>query len=163
MTKITHAHEHPSALAAAGRPGRHFWLHYVEMVVVMAVGMAVLAPLWDVGAGMANRPDFLQDTRWMTASMVVDMVVAMAVWMWLRGHRGSLTAEMSAAMVAPFLVLAVPVALGLLSAGGLLLWGHVLMLPAMLGVMLLRAGDYSHHHGWRWTSRSADRSAAVPG
>ena len=108
-----------------------------------------------LGASLAGRPNLLDDLTWMTVSMVTDMVVAMAVWMWARGHRLRPVAEMCGAMVAPFVLLAAPVAWGWLSAGGLLVWGHVLMLPAMLGVMWLRRDEYSHHHGWRWSGRAA--------
>jgi hypothetical protein len=129
------------------------------MVVVMFVGMAVLSPLWDLGASLAGQPDLLDDTTWMTVSMVTDMVVAMALWMWVRGHRLLPTVEMCGAMIAPFVLLAGPVAWGWLSAGGLLVWGHVLMLPAMLGVMWLRRDEYSHHHGWRWSKHRSSQHA----
>ena len=154
MTQITgHTDRHASGTTGSHSSRRHFWWHYAEMVVVMLVGMGALAPLWHVGADLAGRPNLLDDTVWMTVSMVVDMVVAMAIWMWIRGHRALPLLEMSGAMAGPFLLLAAPVAWGWLSAGDLLLWGHVLMLPAMLGVMLLRRDEYSHHHGWRWSRR----------
>jgi hypothetical protein len=51
---------------------------------------------------------------------------------------------MGAAMYLPFLVLFVPLALGLIGEGALMLWGHVLMLPAMAAAMLLRPHEYAH-------------------
>ncbi len=47
-------------------------------------------------------------------------------------------------MYAPFLVLLVPYAFGAISGGTLMMGGHLLMLPAMLGVMLWRHRDYRH-------------------
>jgi hypothetical protein len=44
----------------------------------------------------------------------------------------------------PFLVLFVPLTLELIDSGALMLWGHLLMLPAMAVVMLLRAHEYAH-------------------
>lgn len=35
---------------------------------------------------------------------------------------------------------------GTLSPGGLFVLGHVLMLPAMVGAMLLRRDEYAGHH-----------------
>jgi len=49
-------------------------------------------------------------------------------------------------MYVPFLVLLAPFWTGLVSAGVLLGGGHLLMLPAMLGVMLYRRDEYSQDH-----------------
>jgi hypothetical protein len=46
-------------------------------------------------------------------------------------------------MAVPYFVLIGPYFAGLLTAGGLLIWMHVLMLPAMLVAMLLRRHEYS--------------------
>jgi hypothetical protein len=51
---------------------------------------------------------------------------------------------MGLAMYVPFLVLFVPFGLELIDKDALLLWGHVLMLPAMAGAMLLRPREYAH-------------------
>jgi hypothetical protein len=51
---------------------------------------------------------------------------------------------MGAAMYLPFLLLFVPLALGVIGEGALMLWGHLLMLPAMAAVMLLRPDEYAH-------------------
>jgi hypothetical protein len=64
----------------------------------------------------------------------------------LPGTRLAAIGEMSGAMFAPFVLLLAPFWVGLISAGGLLGGGHVLMLPFMLGVMLLRWDEYSQHH-----------------
>jgi flagellar biosynthetic protein FliP len=55
---------------------------------------------------------------------------------------------MCAAMVAPFLLLAVPYAAGALSADAMATVAHVLMLPAMALAMLRRRAEYTgrRHH-----------------
>ena len=115
---------------------RRFWWHYAEMLVAMAVGMAVLAPLW--------RPLALDRADLEVLAMVVDMTVGMAAWMRFRGHSSRGIVEMSASMYLPFAVLLVPYWAGLAGAGVLMTWGHLLMLPSMALVMLLRAEEYTH-------------------
>ena len=116
---------------------RRFVLHYVEMVAVMSVGMVVLAPLW--------FPFDIERADLHALTMATDMTVAMAAWMRWRGHAWRPIAEMSAAMVVPFLLLLGPLWTGVLSEEGLMLFGHVLMLVAMLGVMLARPAEYAGH------------------
>jgi flagellar biosynthetic protein FliP len=121
---------------------KRFVAHYVEMVLAMLVGMGVLGGLWMmIWPGIHDRPVLH------TLEMAADMTIGMAVWMLLRGHPRRMIVEMSVAMVAPFLLLLIPLAAGLISAGTLMLVGHVLMLFTMLAAMLLRRQDYMHHHG----------------
>jgi flagellar biosynthetic protein FliP len=83
--------------------------------------------------------------------MAANMTIGMAGWMVFRGHGRRMTVEMSAAMVAPFLLLLVPLAAGAITADTLMMGGHSLMFLTMLGAMLLRRDDYTHHHGtWPW-------------
>lgn len=125
---------------------RRFILHFLEMVVAMAVGMVVLHPVWSLGLGAIGQADVLHRTEVMAIVMATNMTVAMSAWMRYRGHGWASIAEMGAAMYLPFLVLFVPLWAGLLSSGGLMLWGHLLMLPAMLAAMLLRRDEYLHGH-----------------
>ena len=127
---------HPSA--------RRFALHFLEMVVAMAVGMVVLHPVWTVALDAAGAPGLLHNSYTGALIMATNMSVAMSAWMRVRGHRWRPIAEMSAAMYLPFLVLFAPLALGLIGEGALMLWGHVLMLPAMAAAMLLRPHEYAH-------------------
>jgi hypothetical protein len=133
-----------------------FFAHLAEMVVVMVLGMMLLAPVWDwAGAALGieavlGRPDVA------AVVMVVDMVAAMTVWMRVRGHGWAAVREMNAAMAAPFAVLLVLFWAGAITAGDLMLWGHVLMVPAMAGAMLLRRAEYTEHvHGFHpaWLRR----------
>jgi hypothetical protein len=78
--------------------------------------------------------------------MATNMTVAMAAWMRLHGHGWAATAEMAVAMSVPFLVLFPPLSLGVLSATGRMVLGHVLMLVAMTAVMLWRRDEYTGHH-----------------
>jgi len=48
-------------------------------------------------------------------------------------------------MYAPFIILFVPYWTGLITADGLFLVGHLLMLPAMLLAMLHRRAEYTDH------------------
>jgi hypothetical protein len=130
--------------AAPRLSAKKFAVHFLEMVVAMAVGMVVGHPVWM----------FLLDAfgaGWLMANpytgaliMATNMTVAMSAWMKYRGHRWQPIAEMGAAMYLPFLLLFVPLALGLIDDGALMLWGHVLMLPAMAAAMLLRPSEYAH-------------------
>ena len=74
------------------------------------------------------------------------MTVAMSAWTRYRGHGWRATAEMAAAMYVPFLVLFPPLWLGVIDSGTMVVAGHVLMLAAMAGVMLLRPHEYVHSH-----------------
>jgi flagellar biosynthetic protein FliP len=76
--------------------------------------------------------------------MATNMSVGMAAWMRFRGHSWRGIAEMSGSMYLPFVVLLVPYWAGMVGEGALTTWGHVLMLPAMAAVMLLRPEEYAH-------------------
>jgi hypothetical protein len=145
-------HRHPSPTseedtvqdtALATRPSaRRRWLgfagHYLEMVVAMVVGMIALGPVWDaLWPGYADRPDTA------ALAMATDMTVAMVAWMAVRGHSRRGIALMSAAMVLPFAVLAVPYWAGVMPGSLLMPVAHAAMLPLMAVAMLLPSGD--HH------------------
>jgi flagellar biosynthetic protein FliP len=132
------------------RLNRHFVRHYLEMVVVMFLGMAVL---WlpaglALGAFGSSWTDLQQDApALMLALMAFTMTAPMAAWMHRKGHSIRVNAEMAASMIVPTILLIALLAVGAVSDGGsLLLLEHLLMLPAMFGVMLLRPDEYSGHH-----------------
>jgi hypothetical protein len=116
------------------------------MVLSMLAGMGLLAIPWMIfWPGLSDHP--VIDTLVMSANMTIGM----AAWMVVRGHGRRMIVEMSAAMVAPFLLLLVPLAAGAITADTLMMGGHSLMFLTMLGAMLLRRHDYTHHHGsWPW-------------
>ena len=129
---------------------RHFARHYVEMVVVMFLGMAVLwIPAgWALGAVGSSWTE-LQDQApaAMLLLMAATMTLPMAAWMRRRGHGWGPTNEMSASMIVPTLGVIALHGVGLMSdVDTMLIVEHVLMLAGMFGAMLLRPEEYSHHH-----------------
>ena len=86
---------------------------------------------------------FIRHYLEMVVAMVVGMVALAPLWSAAGDAMGW---SRAAAMYLPFLVLFPPLWLGVLSPGALTFAGHVLMLPAMAGVMLLRPSEYIGHH-----------------
>jgi flagellar biosynthetic protein FliP len=125
-----------TATPAATGPSRartvlRFAGHYLEMVAAMAVGMMALAPLWRLAwPGLAARPDLE------TLTMVLDMTVAMALWMRVRGHGWRHIARMCVAMDLGFVVVLPAYWLGVLPAEAMEGLGHGLMLVLMALAML---------------------------
>jgi flagellar biosynthetic protein FliP len=109
------------------------------MVVAMVVGMGVLGPIealvW---------PDLTARADVGAMVMATNMAIGMGAWMRFRGHSWRGVAEMSASMYLPFVVLLVPFWAGAIGEHALMTWGHVLMLPAMAAVMVLRPDEYAH-------------------
>lgn len=119
----------------AALTNRSFVVHYLQMLAAMGVGMLVLGPLsMFVEAGVEVH--CLLMATWMTAGM--------AAWMAWRRHSWPSIAEMGLAMYASFAVLFPAYWLGALSGDGVMLVGHLLMLPAMALVMLRRREEYVH-------------------
>lgn len=119
----------------AALTNRSFVVHYLQMLAAMGVGMLVLGPLsMFVEAGVEVH--CLLMATWMTAGM--------AAWMAWRRHSWPSIAEMGLAMYASFAVLFPAYWLGTLSGDGVMLAGHLLMLPAMVLVMLRRREEYVH-------------------
>jgi hypothetical protein len=127
---------------------RHFIRHYVEMVVVMFVGMGVLAmPVDWALSTLGTSYSELGDAA-MLFGMAVTMTAPMVAWMAWRGHSGRANAEMAASMFLPtFAVIGLLWANVVEDAGVLMLGEHVAMLLSMLAAMLLRRGEYAYAHG----------------
>lgn len=115
-----------------------FLRHFGEMVLAMLLGMAV----FDVVTGASFIP---MGPEFSAASMAVAMTVPMVAWMRIRKHAWRLNAEMAGAMIVPTLLLIGGSQLGLLPRTSLMMGTHILMVPAMLGVMLYRWRDYTCH------------------
>jgi hypothetical protein len=122
-----------------------FLKHYIEMVVAMLLGMAVLGMPLDLllgAAGVDTDAPVL-----MLLGMALTMSVPMVAWMRYRGHGWGPAWEMTGSMFAPSFA-----AIALYSGGlvddsdALLMIQHIAMFPAMLAVMLLRRDEYSGHH-----------------
>jgi hypothetical protein len=110
-----------------------FLRHYIEMVIVMFVGMGVVMAIF----GMPE--DDTVALLYMGGSMTAPMVA----WMLFRGHSWRPSLEMGGAMMAPTLVAMSLV--GSLDYGLLMGIEHVAMLLAMLGAMLYRRDEYTGH------------------
>jgi hypothetical protein len=128
---------------------RHFARHYVEMVVAMFLGMAVLGmPAgWAMGAAGTSWSELAPAP--MLLGMAVTMTVPMVAWMRYRGHGWRANTEMSASMFLPtFAVIALLWAGLVEDIGVVLVVEHVAMLLSMFGAMLLRSAEYTgHRHG----------------
>jgi hypothetical protein len=117
-----------------------FARHFAEMMLAMFLGMGVVyGALALAGVSLTGEAIALRATV-MTASMTVPMVM----WMTYRGHAAPRSAEMAGAMVVPTVLALALHWLGALASSGVMLVEHVVMIPAMLGVMLLRYEHYSH-------------------
>lgn len=77
--------------------------------------------------------------------MTANMTMGMGLWMRHQGHSLRLISEMAGAMFVPLAVLISPFWAGLISDGALMGAMHLLMLPAMVGVMLVRRDIYTQH------------------
>jgi hypothetical protein len=123
-------------------PTAHFIRHYVEMVVAMLLGMAVLGLPGFVALEAAGVDTDAAGV--LLFGMAITMTVPMVAWMRHRGHAWRPCWEMTAAMIVPTIG-----ALALYEAGtfgdahAAMGVQHVVMFPAMLGVMLLRRGEYT--------------------
>ena len=127
--------------AGTSAANRRFALHYIEMVVVMVLGMIVL------GAPLGMVVD-INGTGPMLVEMAATMTVPMIAWMRFRGHAWRPCVEMTASMVLPTLGALALLGSGLVEgAGALMIIEHAVMLPAMFVAMLLRHEEYSCHHG----------------
>jgi flagellar biosynthetic protein FliP len=127
-------------------PTRNFVHHFLQMLVAMLVGMAVLGGLVSGIFAALGHSNLSHYAALRAMLMATYMSVGMSAWMRYRGHTWARVGEMAGAMFAPFLVLLVPFWSGLISGGALLICGHVLMLPCMLAAMLYRRDEYSQDH-----------------
>ncbi|MGC4773250.1 hypothetical protein ACLQ25_30295 [Micromonospora sp. DT44] len=125
----------PHATSAHPRPTggtRHLLWHLGEMALAMIAGMLLLGPLFELAGAAAGASGALARPVGAALVMATTMTIGMMVWMRYRAHHWRGVGEMAAAMYVPFLLLFVPYRAGLLDADGLLLGGHLLMVPAMV-------------------------------
>ena len=125
---------------------RNFLRHFLEMVVAMIAGMAVFGAAGSLILGLAGHDDLLDSPTLSAFLMASYMTAGMSLWMRYRGHSWRRTWEMAGSMYVPFFALVLPYLTGAIGADGLAAGGHLAMLPCMLGVMLLRRGEYSQGH-----------------
>lgn len=130
---------------ASGRK-RAFVLHYLEMVLVMFIGMGVFSGLAALAYAAAGTSLTEQPGVWRVMLMGFNMAIPMALWMGYRGHTAPRNLEMAASMLVPSAAAAALVGAGTLDVTSGMTVQHVVMLPAMLGVMLWRYEEYAHSH-----------------
>lgn len=133
----------PSQRSGDGESGTTwpFIRHYIEMVVAMLLGMAIL------GSASSLLIDLPDRTAVTLVEMAVWMTVPMIAWMRFRGHGWRATNEMAAAMLLPAAGTLALLGTGVVTDPDLLLMlEHTVMLPAMLVAMLLRRQEYTGHH-----------------
>jgi magnesium-transporting ATPase (P-type) len=147
---------------AQGSSWRHFIRHFLEMVVAMLLGMAVLGAMVRLSLNQLGYPVLLDQTETAVAVMATNMTVGMTLLMRYRGHSWPSIAEMAGAMYVPFIVLLVPFWLGLLPGPAVMAGGHVLMLPCMALVMLRRRREYAQDHRDHQPGRQELRAAPAP-
>jgi hypothetical protein len=127
-------------------PARHFIQHLLEMTAAMFIAMGVLAMpvrlLWE-----ALGWDFMiENLVARTLVMATNMSIGMALWMRFRGHRWLPIFEMCLAMYVPFVIMYPFYFAGAVGVTGVMVVGHVLMVPAMAVVMLFRLDEYTVDH-----------------
>jgi hypothetical protein len=122
-----------------------FIRHYLEMVVAMFAGMFVLGGAAVLALGLDTGRLYNDSPELGLTGMAVTMTIPMVAWMRHRGHGWAASWEMTAAMFVPtFLALALLWAGALESGHSAMGIQHVIMFPAMLGVMFLRLDEYAH-------------------
>jgi hypothetical protein len=126
---------------------RHFIRHYAEMLGAMFLGMGVLfvpAVAGLAAVGMSRSELETDAPALLLLLMAPTMTAPMVAWMRYRGHGWPASADMAAAMFAPTFGLIALLWSGLVEdIGSLFAIEHVVMLPAMLAVMLLRRDEYT--------------------
>ena len=115
---------------------REFWFHYGEMIAAMVVGMMVFYPLLTWVLDRLGRGDLVDAAIPTALVMATSMTLGMSIWMAIRRHSWHFILEMGVAMYLSFVVLFPTYWAGLLSGDGLLIAGHIVMLPAMAVVIL---------------------------
>lgn len=164
MTTVTD-HAPPKASGAARKQGParkvwhlfakvgHFFLHFVEMCVVMCVGGVVLSLALFGAAALIGYPHLRHESPELALVMVAFIyTLPMAAWMRFRGMAWRPNLEMAGATLGLGMVLIGMTWLGMISTSTLIALQLSFCGPAclaMLVVMLLRfnlyAGGMGHH------------------
>lgn len=128
---------------SAGR--RAFVRHFLEMGIVMLLGMGLFEGLAALSFAAAGSSLTGQTGTFRVSLMGLSMTVPMVLWMAYRGHSTPRNTEMAGSMLVPSAFAAALVATGAVGLGVAFAIQHALMIPAMLGVMLWRYDEYAAH------------------
>lgn len=134
------------SMSIRGALNRTLLQHFIEMILAMAVGMAVFDEIASLLLSVFAHVDLFAYPLLFAPVMTVSMVGGMSLWMLYRRHSARSIGEMSGAMFIPLCLLIGPHWAGAVSTSVLLGGSMVLMLPLMLGVMLYRREDYCQGH-----------------
>ncbi|KAB1117944.1 hypothetical protein [Micromonospora aurantiaca] len=143
---MTAAEETTTRASTPGIPWRRLSWHFLEMVVAMFIGMAVLGMAARLALALLGQADLLDRVEVRVVVMMLSMGTGMTLWMYYRRHQWAGIVEMNAAMLLPFAVLLVPFWGGALPESAVMIAGHILMLPAMALVLLHRRAEYANTH-----------------
>ena len=127
-------------------PRRTFWLHFGEMLIAMFAGMAVLGGVVAGVLALAGTSLSAASHSVAAAVMAFNMTVPMVGWMAYRGHPARRSAEMAGSMIVPTAIVIALHLVSVLPGSAVMAVQHVVMVPAMLGVMLWRYDHYATHH-----------------
>jgi hypothetical protein len=137
------------ALSTSQRPRdgdrRSLRRHFIEMIAVMFVGMAVLGAVVSGVFALLGCSSLLHHVSVRGPIMATNMAIAMVAWMRWRGHSWAACSDMAIAMYVPLVILLVPFWLELLPDGAVLGPMHLLMLPAMWIAIRHRRDEYTGH------------------
>ena len=126
-------------------PWRAWSFHLAEMMIAMVAGMVVLGGALEGVLSLAGTS--LSDASATVAAsvMALNMTAPMVWWMRFRGHPARHNAEMAGSMIVPTVLVLALHWLGLVAGDSVLLLQHVVMIPAMVGLMLARFEHYHAH------------------
>jgi hypothetical protein len=125
-------------------PVRVFTRHYVEMLVAMLGGMAILYPQWALLTAGAAHDSWVMRPEADACAMATAMAVPTVAWMLHRGLGRRLVLEMVVSTYAGFAVLFPAYWSGRLTDMGLMMAGHVLMPMFMMSAaMVVRHREYA--------------------
>jgi hypothetical protein len=133
-----------AATARARSPWRAWSFHLAEMMIAMVAGMVVLGGALEGLLSLAGTSLSGASAAVTASVMAFNMTAPMVWWMRYRGHPARHNAEMAGSMVVPTAIVIALHWLGLVAGDAVLLIQHVVMIPAMVGVMLWRFEHYAH-------------------
>jgi O-antigen ligase len=130
------------ALHSDSHSTRRFVGHYVEMTLVMFLGMFVLMAPTGLVLGAIGTSWSRLSPAMNVFTMALTMTAPMIAWMRYRGHAWRANLEMAASMLIPTFVVMTLLWASVSTTGALMVPEHAAMLTCMLVAMLLRRNEY---------------------
>lgn len=146
MATLAHAEK-----VSAGLAVRRFGLHFLEMCVVMCLGGVLLDIVVFTAVSWIAGVDFVARSTEVSILIVgVDAAIAMAAYMFVRGHPLRHNVEMSASAVVGAIVFVVALRLGWLPAASFATVPGILLSicgPICLLMFVVMAARFEHYGG----------------